>query len=140
VCIVVARIDHIGESLFHMQLINHGVSNSLVEKVKRGVHELFNLPIEEKKMFAQREGEGVEGYGQAFVVSEEQKLEWADMFFMLTLPPQVRKPYLFPKLPLPFRFHSLLLCSLLCFLLFFLFIIIVFLRLYLWNYHVKSVT
>ncbi|WVZ22506.1 hypothetical protein V8G54_001050 [Vigna mungo] len=85
------------------QLINHGVSSSLVEKVKRGALEFFNLPIEEKKMFAQREGEGVEGYGQAFVVSEEQKLEWADMFFMLTLPPQLRKPYLFPNIPLPFR-------------------------------------
>ncbi|XP_014508326.1 protein SRG1 [Vigna radiata var. radiata] len=85
------------------QLINHGVSSCLVEKVKRGALEFFNLPIEEKKMFAQREGEGVEGYGQAFVVSEEQKLEWADMFFMLTLPPQLRKPYLFPNIPLPFR-------------------------------------
>ncbi|KAK7368552.1 hypothetical protein VNO80_10579 [Phaseolus coccineus] len=85
------------------QLINHGVSSSLVEKVKRGAHELFNLPIEEKKMFGQREGEGVEGYGQVFVVSEEQKLEWGDMFFMLTLPPQLRKPYLFPNIPLPFR-------------------------------------
>jgi len=78
-----------------------------VEKVKRGAHEFFNLPIEEKKKFGQREGEGVEGYGQAFVVSEEQKLEWADMFFMLTLPPQLRKPYLFPNIPLPFRFLSL---------------------------------
>ncbi|KAF7816415.1 Protein SRG1 [Senna tora] len=31
----------------------------------------------------------VQGYGQAFVVSEEQKLEWADIFFlMITNPPQ----------------------------------------------------
>ncbi|KHN25971.1 Protein SRG1 [Glycine soja] len=85
------------------QLINHGVSTSLVEKVKRGAQDFFNLPIEEKKKLGQREGEGVEGYGQAFVVSEEQKLEWADMFFMLTLPPHIRKPYLFPNIPLPFR-------------------------------------
>ncbi|KAL2343557.1 hypothetical protein Fmac_004842 [Flemingia macrophylla] len=56
-----------------------------------------------QKKFGQREGEGVEGYGQAFVVSEEQKLEWADMFFILTLPPYLRKPYLFPHIPLPFR-------------------------------------
>ncbi|XP_020222832.1 protein SRG1 [Cajanus cajan] len=85
------------------QLINHGVNGSLVEKVKKGAEDFFNLPIEEKKKFGQREGEGVEGYGQAFVVSEEQKLEWADMFFMFTLPPHLRKPCLFPKIPLPFR-------------------------------------
>jgi len=96
----------IHQSTINLQLINHGVSTSLVEKVKRGAQDFFNLPIEEKKKLGQREGEGVEGYGQAFVVSEEQKLEWADMFFMLTLPPHLRKPYLFPNIPLPFRFHS----------------------------------
>jgi len=90
-----------------MQLINHGVSTSLLDKVKRGAQEFFDLPIEEKKKFGQREGEGVEGYGQVFVVSEEQKLEWADMFFMITLPPQLRKPHLLPSIPLPFRFLSL---------------------------------
>ncbi|KAG4999711.1 Protein SRG1 [Glycine soja] len=84
------------------QLINHGVDSSLVEKVKRGAQGLFDLPMEEKKKFGQREGEA-EGYGQLFVVSEEQKLEWADLFFMFTLPPNKRKPHLFPNLPLPFR-------------------------------------
>lgn len=87
----------------NLQLINHGVSYSLVEKVKRGAQDFFNLPIEEKKKFGQREGEGVEGYGQVFVVSEEQKLEWADMFFLLTFPTHLRKPYLIPNFPLPFR-------------------------------------
>ncbi|CAI8617656.1 unnamed protein product [Vicia faba] len=86
------------------QLINHGVSSSLMEHVKMGVKEFYNLPFEEKRKFSQREGE-VEGYGQAFVMSEEQKLDWADMFFMITLPPHLRKPHLFPKLPLPFRDH-----------------------------------
>ncbi|XP_026447099.1 codeine O-demethylase-like isoform X3 [Papaver somniferum] len=52
--------------------------------------------------FFQVEGD-LEGFGQAFVHSEEQKLDWADMFFMLTLPRQMRKPRLFPKLPLPLR-------------------------------------
>ncbi|KAD3640452.1 hypothetical protein E3N88_29675 [Mikania micrantha] len=48
--------------------------------------------------------EDVEGFGQAFVVSEEQKLDWADMFFVVTLPRDIRKPHLFPNLPLSFRF------------------------------------
>ncbi|CAM8912053.1 unnamed protein product [Rhodiola kirilowii] len=44
----------------------------------------------------------VEGYGQAFVVFEEQKLDWADMFYMITLLVSMRKPpppHLLPKLP-----------------------------------------
>ncbi|GAY31841.1 hypothetical protein CUMW_272440 [Citrus unshiu] len=54
--------------------------------------------MEEKKKYWQYPGE-VEGFGQAFVVSEEQKLDWGDLFFMTTLPVHLRKPHLFPKLP-----------------------------------------
>ena len=87
-----------------MQLINHGVSTSLLENVKKGAQEFFNLPMEEKKKkFGQRDGD-VQGYGQAFVVSDEQKLDWADMFYMFTLPPSKRRPYLFPNIPLPFSY------------------------------------
>ncbi|KAL5772064.1 hypothetical protein ACOSQ2_011988 [Xanthoceras sorbifolium] len=84
------------------QLINHGVSTSLVEKVKVEIQEFFKLPMEEKKKYWQQPGD-IEGFGQAFVVSDEQKLDWADMFYMLTLPTHLRKPHLFPNLPLPLR-------------------------------------
>ena len=84
------------------QLINHGVDDSLVDKVKVGIQEFFNLPMEEKNKYWQRPEE-MEGFGQAFVVSEEQKLDWGDMFYMITLPEHARKPYLFPELPQPFR-------------------------------------
>ncbi|WRX29662.1 Oxoglutarate/iron-dependent dioxygenase - like 10 [Theobroma cacao] len=73
-----------------------------VEKVKTEIQDFFNLPMEEKKKYWQNPGE-VEGFGQAFVVSDEQKLGWNDMFFLTTLPVYSRKPRLFPKLPLPFR-------------------------------------
>ncbi|KAH9627295.1 hypothetical protein KSS87_013540 [Heliosperma pusillum] len=69
---------------------------------KLEIQELFNLPIEEKKKFWQREDE-IEGYGQAFVVSEEQKLDWADMFFLTTFPNHERKSHLFSVLPSSFR-------------------------------------
>ncbi|KAM5586420.1 protein SRG1-like [Rosa sericea] len=84
------------------QLVNHGVSSSLMEKMKTEIQDFFNLPIEEKKRFWQHPGD-VEGFGQAFVVSEEQKLDWADIFFLTTLPVQMRKPHLFPELPTPFK-------------------------------------
>ncbi|KAK1381962.1 Senescence-related protein 1 [Heracleum sosnowskyi] len=84
------------------QLINHGVSDSLLEKVKTEIEEFFKLPLEEKRKFGQLEGD-IEGYGQAFVVSNEQKLDWADLFYMITLPTDIRKPHLLPQLPQSFR-------------------------------------
>ncbi|XP_031393856.1 protein SRG1-like [Punica granatum] len=96
------RLHHACKEWGFFQLINHGMSDSLLEDVKSGILEFFNLPMDEKKKFWQVPGE-LEGFGQAFVVSEQQKLEWADAFYMMTLPTYMRKPYLFPKLPQPFR-------------------------------------
>ncbi|CAK7350313.1 unnamed protein product [Dovyalis caffra] len=66
------------------------------------IPEFFDLPTEEKRKYWQTAGE-MEGFGQAFVVSEEQKLDWGDIFYMVTLPTHERKPHLFPKLPQPLR-------------------------------------
>ncbi|CAL5412432.1 unnamed protein product [Camellia sinensis] len=99
------KLDYASREWGFFQLINHGVSSSLVEKVKMETQEFFNLPMEEKKKFWQDPGD-VEGFGQAFVVSEEQKLDWADLFFLTTLPTHLRKPNLFPMLPLPFRLQQ----------------------------------
>ncbi|KAK4858339.1 hypothetical protein QYF36_014909 [Acer negundo] len=84
------------------QLINHEVSKCLVEKFKSEIGDFFKLPIEEKNKYKQQEGD-VEGYGNAFVVSEEQKLDWGDMLYFTTLPIHLRKPHLLPNLPLSFR-------------------------------------
>ncbi|KAK6124137.1 hypothetical protein DH2020_042110 [Rehmannia glutinosa] len=84
------------------QVINHGVDSEVIEIMKLEIKEFFNLPIEEKNKFCQEAGD-IEGYGQAFVVSEEQKLDWADMFYIVTLPTHLRKAHLIPKLPAKFR-------------------------------------
>ncbi|XP_050231001.1 codeine O-demethylase-like [Mercurialis annua] len=84
------------------QLINHGVSSSLVETMKLEAKNFFNLPTDEKKKFDVRDGES-EGYGQTFVASEEQKLDWSDMLYLTSLPVHLRKDYLMPKFPLPLR-------------------------------------
>ena len=55
--------------------------------MRQQVQEFFDLPLQEKKRWAQKPG-SLEGYGQAFVTSEEQKLEWNDMIFLKTLPLQ----------------------------------------------------
>lgn len=86
-----------------LQIINHGVPTSLLEEFRMQIVSFFNLPYEEKKLLWQ-DPQDHEGFGQLFVVSEEQKLDWSDMFYITTLPLNLRKPHLFQKLPLKLRF------------------------------------
>ncbi|XP_058775670.1 protein SRG1-like [Vicia villosa] len=96
------KLDHACREWGFFQLINHGVDPSLVENVKIGVQEFLSLPVDDKKKF-QQTPEDMEGFGQLFVVSENQKLEWADLFFTTTLPNYARNPRLFPNIPQPLR-------------------------------------
>ena len=59
-----------------------------------------------KKLWQQPDNH--EGFGQLFVVSDEQKLDWSDMFYITTLPLNLRKHELFDKLPQKLRFISVL--------------------------------
>jgi len=74
----------------------------VVEDVKRGAEELFNLSMEDKKKFWQREGD-MEGFGEIISKPKDEPSDWVDGFYILTLPSHHRKPHLFPNLPLPFR-------------------------------------
>ncbi|KAJ7968832.1 2-oxoglutarate (2OG) and Fe(II)-dependent oxygenase superfamily protein [Quillaja saponaria] len=82
------------------QLVNHGVSDSLLEKLKEETEEFFQLPFEEKVKY-KMEGD-FEGYGN-MVLSDNQKRDWGDRMYMVTNPLHKRKPYLFPELPSSLR-------------------------------------
>ncbi|ONK72253.1 uncharacterized protein A4U43_C04F17430 [Asparagus officinalis] len=84
------------------QLINHGVPEEVIERMRGDIEEFFRLPLEEKKAYAQLPG-SIEGYGQAFVVSEEQELDWADMYFLVTRPVTRRSMGFWPTRPSTFR-------------------------------------
>ncbi|KAH7514358.1 hypothetical protein FEM48_Zijuj11G0080800 [Ziziphus jujuba var. spinosa] len=84
------------------QIINHGVSEQVIEKMKIDILEFFQLPLVEKNAYAQLPN-NLEGYGQAFVVSEEQKLDWGDMFFLLPHPVSLRNMRFWPTVPTSFR-------------------------------------
>ncbi|KAF9625890.1 hypothetical protein IFM89_027667 [Coptis chinensis] len=70
--------------------------------MKIDTHAFFRLPLEEKRAYAQLP-DNIEGYGQAFVLSEEQKLDWGDMLFFLTLPVHSRDMRFRPTSPTSFR-------------------------------------
>lgn len=80
------------------QVVNHGVSVLLLEEFKQEIKSFFDLSYEEKQKLWQQP-ENHEGFGQLLVVSEEQKLDWSDMFYITTLPLGLRKADLFEKLP-----------------------------------------
>ncbi|XP_055819291.1 oxoglutarate-dependent flavonoid 7-O-demethylase 1-like [Solanum dulcamara] len=85
------------------QMMNHGVSCSVLEKVKLEVEGFFNLSMEEKNKFDQIEG-NMEGYGQVLVSSDDQNINSRiGKLYMLNLPSHLRKPHLFPKLPVSLR-------------------------------------
>nr|XP_043627330.1 S-norcoclaurine synthase 1-like [Erigeron canadensis] len=83
------------------QLINHGISET-IDAMKEVTKEFFKLPLEEKIKYAQISS-SIEGYGQAFVVSQEQKLDWGDMLFLLPLPVPQRNMRFWPQNPNSFR-------------------------------------
>jgi len=74
----------------------------LMQKVKEDTAEFFKLPLAEKQAVSQSPN-GLEGYGQVFVASEEQKLDWADMLTFFTQPEANRNMRFWPANPPTFR-------------------------------------
>ncbi|KAF7813663.1 Protein SRG1 [Senna tora] len=84
------------------QVKNHGVDLKLMESIEELSREFFMLPLEEKQKYPMIPGT-VQGYGQAFVFSEDQKLDWCNMFALGIEPHYVRNPNLWPNRPEGFR-------------------------------------
>ena len=83
-------------------MINHDIDLNLLESIEKMSTEFFMLPLEEKQKYPMLPGT-VQGYGQAFVFSEDQKLDWCNMLALAIEPQYVRNPNLWPKRPERFR-------------------------------------
>ncbi|MQM18543.1 hypothetical protein Taro_051535 [Colocasia esculenta] len=68
---------------FH--LVNHGVTEEVIEQMKAAMEGFFSQPLENKLASSAQAPDSLEGYGQAFVVSKEQKLDWGDMLFLFSV-------------------------------------------------------
>ncbi|GLJ27756.1 hypothetical protein SUGI_0544730 [Cryptomeria japonica] len=82
------------------QAVNHGIPVSMMERMKKIVREFVQLPLEEKLKYEMQEAEG---YGQLFVASDNQVLDWSDIVFLTTLPTENRKMNFWPTTPADFR-------------------------------------
>ncbi|KAL4321263.1 protein SRG1-like [Arachis ipaensis] len=80
------------------QVVNHGVDLNLMESIEKMSNEFFMLPLEEKQKYPMLPGT-IQGYGQAFVFSEDQKLDWCNMLALAIEPQHARNPNLWPKKP-----------------------------------------
>ncbi|GFZ15431.1 hypothetical protein Acr_24g0016210 [Actinidia rufa] len=96
-----AKLHHACKDWGFFQLINHGISEA-IEEMKKVTEEFFQLPLEEKMACAQIPN-NLEGYGQTFVVSEDQKLDWGDTLFLFPLPVSQRNMRFWPTTPTAFR-------------------------------------
>ncbi|CAO2192815.1 unnamed protein product [Urochloa humidicola] len=84
------------------QLVNHGVPDEVIRNVKRDIAEFFKLPLEAKNAHAKLP-DGLEGYGQVFVFSDTQKLDWSDMLYLMLRPVESRDMRVWPLHPPSFR-------------------------------------
>ncbi|XP_059076506.1 codeine O-demethylase-like [Cryptomeria japonica] len=84
------------------QIVNHGIPHSLVDRMRGVTNEFFSLSLEEKKKYAPQTGDS-QGYGNMFVVDEDQKLDWGDSIALALMPKKLVKLSLWPKTPSDYR-------------------------------------
>lgn len=84
--------------------MNHGVNKLLVKEMKEEVVKFFNMSMEEKLKYKLMAGD-YQGYGQTILHTQDQKVDWADRFYMITNPVHRRKSNLLPEFPPILRSH-----------------------------------
>nr|BAE44202.1 anthocyanidin synthase [Gentiana triflora] len=83
-----------------MNLVNHGISQELINRVKSAGQAFFDLPIEEKEKYANDQASGnVQGYGSRLANNASGQLEWEDYFFHCIYPERKRDMSIWPKTP-----------------------------------------
>nr|AMW36066.1 leucoanthocyanidin dioxygenase [Paeonia suffruticosa] len=83
-----------------MHLVNHGISDELLERVKKAGEVFFQQPVEEKEKYANDQETGkIAGYGSKLANNASGQLEWEDYFFHLVFPEEKRDMSIWPKTP-----------------------------------------
>lgn len=83
--------------------MNHGIPHSLIDRMRVVVKEFFSLPLDAKQRYALQGGD-VQGYGNLFVVNEDQKLDWGDLVTLAVMSKRLLNLALWPTTPSDFRY------------------------------------
>lgn len=96
-----------------MHLVNHGIPDELIERVKKAGETFFGLAVEEKEKYANDQESGkIQGYGSKLANNASGQLEWEDYFFHLAFPEDKRDLSFWPKKPADYMsVYSLLFLS-----------------------------
>ncbi|WMV51908.1 hypothetical protein MTR67_045293 [Solanum verrucosum] len=73
-----------------IQVINHGIEDSFLDKVLEISKQFFALPTEEKLKYARTVNQ-IEGYGNDKVLTDNQRLDWSDRLYLNVFPEDIRK-------------------------------------------------
>ncbi|KAL3619350.1 hypothetical protein CASFOL_036920 [Castilleja foliolosa] len=83
-----------------MHLVNHGVAEELINRVKNAGQKFFDSPVEEKEKYANDQATGnVQGYGSKLANNASGQLEWEDYFFHCAYPEDKIDLSIWPKDP-----------------------------------------
>ncbi|XP_031286995.1 flavonol synthase/flavanone 3-hydroxylase-like [Pistacia vera] len=86
------------------QVVNHGIPSDVIRKLQAAGKEFFELPQEEKEVYAKPPGaQTVEGYGSKLQKEVEGKKAWVDHLFHKIWPPSSINYQYWPKNPPSYR-------------------------------------
>ena len=89
------------------QVVNHGIESEVIRKLQKVGKEFFELPQEEKELYAKPAGaQTVEGYGTKLQKEVEGKKGWVDHLFHKIWPPSAINYQFWPKNPPSYRLVS----------------------------------
>jgi len=85
------------------QVVNHGVSIDSVKRMREAWREFFDLPMEEKKFYA-NSPVTYEGYGSRLGVEKGATLDWSDYYYLNLLPNDMKNLEKWPEMPRHLRY------------------------------------
>ncbi|GAB2271538.1 Belongs to the iron ascorbate-dependent oxidoreductase [Dionaea muscipula] len=101
---VVELIAKASEEWGLFQVVNHGIPNEVIMKLQEAGREFFELPQEEKEVYAKPpDSKDVEGYGTKLQKELQGKKGWVDHLFHRIWPPPVINYNFWPKNPPTYR-------------------------------------
>ena len=88
---IASQISRAAENWGFLQIINHGIPDSLIARVQAASKAFFQLPIEEKESYA-NEAQNPIGYGSklGYSADSEAKLDWGDYYYNAIWPPDMK--------------------------------------------------
>ena len=78
--------------------MNHGVGIDSVKRMREAWRVFFDLPMEEKKLYA-NSPVTYEGYGSRLGVEKGATLDWSDYYFLNLLPNDMKNLEKWPEMP-----------------------------------------